>query len=53
MDGKTTIYAVPHTTVLHDEQIDKEQRKANALAVQEILPSKLQTKRHTQTWNSI
>lgn len=47
MDGKTTIYTVPHTTVLHEDQIDKEQRKANALAVQEILPSKLQTKRHT------
>jgi len=45
MDGKITIHTVPHTTVLHEDQIDKGHRKANTLAVKEILPSKLQTKR--------
>ena len=53
MDCKTTIHTVPHTTVLHEDQIDKGQRKTNALAVKEILPSQLQTKRDTWTWNSI
>ena len=47
MDCKTTIHTVPHTTVLHEDQIDKGQRKTNALAVKEILPSQLQTKRDT------
>jgi hypothetical protein len=38
------IQTVPHTTVLNEDPIYVGERKANALAVKEILPSKLQTK---------